>query len=118
MGFSRQEYWSGVPLPSPTEPLEDVQPGSLYQITESYSVVGGRYIFSLVFSPSAVQVALVVENLSATAGDARDVDSIPGSGRSPGEGHGNSLQSSCFKNFMDRGARRATVHGVSRVRHS
>ena len=114
MGFSRQEYWSGVPLPSPTEPLEDVQPGSLYQITESYSVVGGRYIFSLVFSPSAVQVALVVENLSATAGDARDVDSIPELGRSPGDGNDYLLQYCGLENSMDRGAWHATVHGVTK----
>ena len=39
-----------------------------------------------------------------------DVGSIPGLGRSPGEGHGNPLQCSCLKNPMDRGAWRATVH--------
>ena len=37
---------------------------------------------------------------------------IPGSGRSPGGGHGNPLQYSCLKNPMDRGAGRVTVHGV------
>ena len=49
--------------------------------------------------------------------NARDRDSIPGSGRSPGEGNGNPLQYSCLENLMDRGAWRATVHGVARVRH-
>ena len=39
--------------------------------------------------------------------------SIPGSGRSPGEGNGNSLQYSCLKNSTDRGAWQATVHGVA-----
>ena len=39
--------------------------------------------------------------------------SIPGSGRSPGEGNGNSLQYACLKNPMDRGAWWATVHGVA-----
>ena len=38
------------------------------------------------------------------AGDIRDVDSTPGSGRSPGEGNGNPLQYSCLENLMDRGA--------------
>ena len=39
--------------------------------------------------------------------DARDMDSIPGSGRSPGEGNGNPLQYSCLGNLMDRGAQQA-----------
>ena len=43
---------------------------------------------------------------------AEDVGSIPGSGRSPGEGHGNPLQCSCLENPMDRGAWGATVRGV------
>ena len=46
--------------------------------------------------------------------DIGDSDSIPGSGRSPGGGHGNPLQCSCLENPMDRGAWRATVHGVSK----
>ena len=45
---------------------------------------------------------------------AEDTGSIPGSGRYPGEGHGYPLQSSCLENPMDRGARRATVHGVTK----
>ena len=43
-----------------------------------------------------------------------DVGSIPGSGRSPGEGHGNLLQYSCLENPMDRGAWQAIVHGVTK----
>ena len=46
----------------------------------------------------------VVQNLPANAGDAGDAGSIPGSGRSPGEGNDNPFQYSCLKNFMDRGA--------------
>ena len=49
------------------------------------------------------QAALVVKNLPASAGDIRDMDSISWSGRSPGGGHGNSLQYSCLKNSIDRG---------------
>ena len=56
----------------------------------------------------------VVKNLYANAGDA---GSVPGWGRSPGEGNGNPLQYSCQENSMDRGVSWATVHGVARVRH-
>ena len=62
----------------------------------------------------ASQVALVVKNLSANAGDLRDADLISGSGRSPGGGHGNPLQYSCLENPMDRGAWWATVYGVTK----
>ena len=61
----------------------------------------------------ASQVALVVKNPPANAGDTRDTGSIPASGRSPGGGHGNPLQHSCLEIPMDRGARRASVHGVT-----
>ena len=60
------------------------------------------------------QVVLVVKNLSANAGDVRDAGSVPGLGRSPGEGHGNTLQYSCLENDMDRGAWWATVYGVAK----
>ena len=46
-----------------------------------------------------------------------DLGSIPGSGRSPGEGNGNPLQYSCLENPMNRGAWQAIVHGVVRVGH-
>ena len=61
----------------------------------------------------ASQVALVVKNLPANAGDIRDVGLIPGSGRSRGGGHGNPLQYSCLGNSMDGGIWLATVHGVA-----
>ena len=57
--------------------------------------------------------ALVVKKLPANAGD---TGSIPGSGRSPGEGNGNPLQYSCLENPIDRGARWATFHGVTKSR--
>ena len=50
-------------------------------------------------------------------GNAGDTGSIPGSGRSPGEGNGNPVQYSCLENSMDRGARQPAVHGVMRVEH-
>ena len=54
-------------------------------------------------SSRASQVVLVVKNLPANAGDARDVGSIPGLGRSYGGRNGNLLQYACLKNSMDRG---------------
>ena len=59
---------------------------------------------------------LVVKNPADNAEDLRDVGSIPGSGRSPGGGHGNPLQYSCLENPMDRGAWQATVHRLSKSR--
>ena len=56
-------------------------------------------------------MALVEKNPPANAGDA---GSIPGSGRSPGEGNGNPLQCSCLGNRMDRRAWWATVYGVAK----
>ena len=58
----------------------------------------------------------VVKNPPANTGDTRDMGSIPGLGRSPGGGHGNSLQYSCIDNLVDRGALQATVHRVAQSR--
>ena len=58
----------------------------------------------------------MVKNLLANARDAGDVGSIPGLGRSPGEGNGNSLLYSYLGNPMDRGAWWATVHGATENR--
>ena len=58
-------------------------------------------------------VVLVVKNPSANSEDARDSGSIPGLGRSPGEGNGHLLQYSCLENSMKRGAWKAPVHGVA-----
>ena len=58
-------------------------------------------------------MALVVKGPPANAGDLRDKGLIPGFGRSPGGGDGNPLQYSYLENSMNRGALRATVHGVA-----
>ena len=67
----------------------------------------------LLMKDRASKVALVVKNLSANAGDVRDTGSRLG--RSPEGGHGNPFQFSCLENPMDRGAWRATVHGVAEL---
>ena len=62
----------------------------------------------------ASRVVLMVKNLPANSGDIKDAGSIPGSGRSPGGGHGNPLQYSCLENPMNRGAWQATVHRITK----
>ena len=93
MGFSRQECWSGLPFPSPGYiPNPGIEPGSpalqanaLVPYTKFLGFPGGS-------------------DGKASACNVRDPDSIPGSGRSPGEGNGNPLQNSCLENPMDGGA--------------
>ena len=85
-----------------------------------------KFVSASTFSPSVChevmgsgssQVALVVKNNPPpSAGDLRDMGSIPGSGRSPGGGHSNPLQYSCLENPMHRWARWATVHSVAKIR--
>ena len=56
----------------------------------------------------------MVKNLPVSAGDAGDINLIPGSGRSPKVGNGNPFKYSYLENSMDRGAWRAAVHGVTK----
>ena len=72
--------------------------------------------------PSSLLVGFTVTYEISSVGkesacNARDLGSIPGSGRSSGEWNGNPLQYSCLENPMDTGAWWATVHGAARVRH-
>jgi len=85
MGFSRQEYWSGAPLPS----------------------LSFRYIAKLF-------IYTHTHTSAYNAGAARDTSLIPGLGRSPGGGHNNPLQYLYLENPMDRGTWRATVHRVAK----
>ena len=79
-------------------------------------MTGHMHKGKMVIRTRAFQVALVVENMPASVGVARDLGSIPGSGRFLGERHGNPLQYSCLVNPMDRGAWWATVHGAVKSR--
>ena len=63
----------------------------------------------VVYSPKGRKESDTTEHTHKT-----QADSIPGSGESPGEGHGNPLQYSCLKNPMDRGFLQATVHRVTK----
>ena len=58
----------------------------------------------------------MVENPPGNAGDTGDVGSIPGLGKTPGEGNGNPLQYSCLGNLMNRGAWQVIVHGIAKIR--
>ena len=62
-------------------------------------------------------MVLVLKDLPAKAGDVTDVSLIPGSGRSPGGGHGNPLQYSCLENPMDRLPGGLQTEGSQRVRY-
>ena len=70
--------------------------------------------FIALYLPLLPLIALFVRNPPADAGDVRDTGSIPGLGRFPGGGNGNPLQYPCLENPMDRGAWRATVHGIAK----
>ena len=65
-------------------------------------------------APSTASSICLGEESTCSAGDSGDAGSIPGSGRSPGEGNGNSVQYSCRRNPIDRGAWKATVRGVTK----
>ena len=79
--------------------------------TGSMARIGGLMLAVRCFPGGAV-----VKNPPANAGDPGDVGSIPGLGRSPGEGNGNPLQSSCLGSPVGRGAWQATVHRVTKSR--
>ena len=80
--------------------LLDFHPCTFYLTSQDWGFLGG----------------VVVKDPPANAGDVRDTDSVLGSGRSPGGGHGNPLQYSCLETPMDRGAWRATVYRVAKSR--
>ena len=89
-------------------------PGTGGGLSREGNVLTIRLICIVVQKKLAFQVALVIKNRAANAGDIRDVGLIPGFGKSPGGGYGNPLQYSGLENPMDRGAWWATVHGVTK----
>ena len=103
MEFSRPEYWSGQPFPSPGDlPNPGIKPRS--PALQADSLPGTTLRFS------GFPCGSDHRESSCNAGD---LGLIPGSGRYPGEGNGNPLQYSCLENPMDRGAWQATVHRVT-----
>ena len=77
-----------------------------------FAIILGHISLCLILYDRTSQVALMVKNLPANAGDARYAGLVPGSRRSLGGGNGNPLQYSCLENPIDKGVWQATVHGV------
>ena len=138
MGFSRQEYWSGLPFLSPGDlpksGIEPVFPVSwigrriLYHLSHQgrLQLVFTKYLFcsksgtndDLFLVPTfkrASQVAQWVKNPPANAGGTGDLILILGLERSPGGGYGNPLQYSCLENPMNRGVWWATVQRATKI---
>ena len=115
MGFSRQEYWSGLPLPSPngillshkkTNVIYSKMDGPRDSHTEWSKLDSYRQI--------SHDIAYIGLPWWLSRGRTGHPGLIPGSGRFPGGGHGNPLQYPCLENPMVRGAWWATVHGVTK----
>ena len=87
-------------------------------INNSWHIISPQKGLAILITGASFPGASVVKNLPANARDVVDVDSIPGSRRSPGGGNGNPLQHSCLENSMDRGAWQARVHGVKKRQDS
>ena len=108
--------WDLVPVSALRQPTVDLQ-CRLSPFSASLCIleVGGGTDILLSYGgeKKLTKGGTVVKSLPASAGDPRDVGSILGWGRSPGEGNSNPLQYSCLENSMDRGAWWATVHRVS-----
>ena len=107
------ELESKLVTESGTTPREDTGEEPSY-VSKEPCTWGGTHIYAVSVSLGASQVALVVKNLPASAGEVRDVGLIPGLGRSPGEGNANSLQYSRLENSMDRGGWQATICKVAK----
>ena len=147
MGLPRQENWSGLPFPSPGDlPDPGIKPGSPALQADSLPTELGQHetyekfqqgndrshprFLKTTVAPcqenkmkgarlegEASQVALVAKNLPVSAGEVRDAGSIPGSGRSPGEGHVNPLSTLAWRIPGTEEPGRLQCIGSQRVRH-
>ena len=110
MDLSRQEYWSGLPFPSPGDlPHPGTEPGS--PTLQAYSLTSEPPGKSQLVVSAMKYWTYFTGSYGAGGSDGKacvynagDPGSIPGLGRSPGEGNGNPLQDYCLENPMDRGA--------------
>ena len=110
------EPWRFLPLPLFKNTRMGRDPAAIFgsqdywYLEKKVCVCWGRKD-SITYSTSGLVQWLSSKRCSCSAGD---MGSIPESGRSPGGGHGNSLQHSCLENAIDRGAWWATVHTVTK----
>ena len=128
MGFSRQEYWSGLPFPSPNTFSGVTAP----EKTEDKLSISSRLFLKYLEAGLFLKYVKIIQGYSQPPGlllcsfgllqvfpggsvvkNPGDSSSILGSGRSLGEGSGNPPQYSWLGNPLDRGAWQATVHGVA-----
>ena len=77
-------------------------------------ILNVEYVHIFINAPFSFHWAFPVAQTVESACSAEGQGSVPESGRSPGEGNGNSLQYSCLENLMDGGAWRATVHEITK----
>ena len=121
MEFSRQQYWSEFPFPTPgdlsnpgikpTSPASPILASGFFNLRRGINWEIGIDVYTLLYVKGGFPGGSDGEG---PACNARDLGSIPGSERSPGEGNGSPLQYSCLENPKDRGAWQTTVHGVSK----
>ena len=122
-GFSRQDYWSGLPCPPGHLPKPGIEPRSpKLQADCLPPEPSGKHSFFLRCSQKSLKVVLCYcqgfhggSDSKESTCKAGDPGLVFGLGRSSGKGNGFPLQYSCLKNSMDRGAWRATVHGVTKI---
>ena len=107
-------FWAS--LPSPIPPTTEHQPGLPVFYSSFPPVIWITHNSGLPWwlNYTWLWTSLIVQMVKKSACNARDPGSIPGVGRSPGEGNGNLLQYSCLENSMDRGVWWATVHGIAK----
>ena len=110
-GFSRQEYWSGLPCPLPGDLPNPGLPHFRYFLSSLEIFDVSTWILVFKCFPGGAEV-------KASGCNVGDLDSIPGSGRSHGEGNGNPLQYACLENSMHRGACGLHFMGSQRVGHN
>ena len=91
-----------------------LSPHSQLSGDKTYTSITSCFVFFLLIYFKLEWASLVAQSVKSPPAKQVDLGSIPGSGRSPGEGNGNPLQHSCPENPLDRGAWRATVYGVAK----
>ena len=106
---------SGIKLPEITSQLYHFL-GVWIALAKVLNLCLGFLIYEIPMSQEGFPAGTSVKNPLANLGDTRDMDSIPGLGRYPGEGNGTPLQYSCLKTPMDRGTWWVTIHGVTKSR--
>ena len=111
--LSPNHFLSTPPIPAPLlSPFQNVTQMQKFSI-ESFSKILEQHLLASIMY-HCTTFFLGGSEVKTSASTVRDPGSVPGLGRSPGEGNGNPLQDSCLENPMDRRAWWATVHGIAK----